>query len=76
MSLHSSWIWTARVRCPPAAIYYVYMGLGDRDAVFEYMEKAYRERWSDVVWIKATPEYDWLRSDPRFQAFLRRMKFE
>lgn len=61
---------------PPAAIYYVHMGLGDRDATFEYMEKAYRDRWSDMAWIKSAPEYDWLRSDPRFQAFMRKMKLE
>ena len=48
---------------PPAAIYYVYMGLGDRDRTLEWMEKAYAGRWSDVVWIKAAPEYDWIRDD-------------
>jgi hypothetical protein len=49
------------------------VGLGDRDATLECLERAYRERWSDVVWIKSAPVYDWLRSDPRFQALLRKM---
>ena len=41
----------------------------------EYMEKAYRERWSDVVWIKSAPEYDVLRSEARFVALLSKMRF-
>ena len=39
------------------------------------MEKAYRERWSDVVWIKSAPEYDVLRSEARFVALLSKMRF-
>ena len=61
---------------PPPAIYYVYMGLGDRDRTLEWMEKAYAGRWSDVVWIKAAPEYDWIRDDPRFQALLKKLKLD
>ena len=61
---------------PPPAIYYVYMGLGDRQGALEWMEKAYAGRWSDVVWIKAAPEYDWLRDDPRFQALLKKLKLD
>jgi hypothetical protein len=29
-----------------------------------------------VVWIKTGPEYDWLRSDPRFQSLLKKMKLD
>jgi TolB-like protein/Tfp pilus assembly protein PilF len=61
---------------PPPAIYYVYMGLGDRQGTLEWMEKAYAERWSDLVWMKASPEYDWVREDPRFQALLKRLKLD
>ena len=59
----------------PPAIFYVHLGLGNLDATMNYMEKAYRERWSDVVWIKSAPEYDVLRSDPRFVALLAKMRF-
>jgi TolB-like protein/Tfp pilus assembly protein PilF len=61
---------------PPPAIYYVYMGLGDRQGTIEWMEKAYAGRWSDLVWTKASPEYDWIREDPRFQALLRKLKLD
>jgi adenylate cyclase len=59
---------------PAPAILYVNMGLGNRDATFEYMERAYRERWNDVVFIKTPPIYDALRSDPRFTALLEKMR--
>ena len=57
----------------PPAVYYVYMGLGDRARARDWMEKAYTGRWSDVVWIKSAPEYDGLRDDPRFQALLEKL---
>lgn len=60
----------------PPAMYYVYLGLQDADAAMEWMEKAYAERWSDVIWIKTAPEYDWLRPDPRFRALLKKMKLD
>ncbi len=34
---------------PPGAALYAYMGLGDREATMEWLEKAYAGRWSDVV---------------------------
>jgi len=61
---------------PPGAILYIYMGLGDRDGTMEWLEKAYAGRWSDVVWIKSAPEFDWLRADPRFQSLLKKLKLD
>jgi hypothetical protein len=61
---------------PPPAMWYVYLGLQDAEAALDWMEKAYAARWSDVIWIKTGPEYDWLRSNPRFQAFLKKMKLD
>jgi adenylate cyclase len=61
---------------PPPAVYYAYMGLRDRKGTLEWMEKAYTGRWSDMVWIKAGPEYDWLRDDPKFQSLLRKLKLD
>jgi tetratricopeptide (TPR) repeat protein len=61
---------------PPPAVYYVYLGLGDREKTMDWLEKAYAGRWSDVAWINSGPEYDWLRDDPRFQALIRKLKFD
>ena len=59
----------------PTSTFYVYVGLGDRDRAFADIEKFRQERWGDIVWIKTDPVYDPLRSDPRFDAFLKKMAF-
>ena len=54
----------------------VYASLGDKDKAFEYLEKAYQERSSDLPYfLRADLRIDNLRSDPRFQDLLRRMNF-
>lgn len=52
-----------------------YVGLGQIDQAFEWLEKAYEERDHWLVFLKEVPEFDSLRSDPRFQDLLRRMNF-
>jgi len=47
--------------------------LGEKDLAFEYLEKAYQDRDAQVVWLRVDPFFDQLRSDPRFDALLRRM---
>lgn len=51
----------------------VYTGLGDKDRAFEWLDKAYNERSSELPWIKADPRMDPLRSDPRYRNLLLRM---
>jgi eukaryotic-like serine/threonine-protein kinase len=51
----------------------VYVGLGEREQAINWLEKAYEERDSLLPWIKVSPIFDSLRSDPRFQDLLRRM---
>ena len=50
-----------------------YAKLGDRDKGFEYMEKLYQGRSPVLVWLKVSPAFDGLRSDPRFADFMRRV---
>jgi Tfp pilus assembly protein PilF len=57
---------------PAWAIATVYVGLGDKDAAFQWFEKAVEER-GELAWFKRDPLYDTVRSDPRFQDLLRRM---
>jgi tetratricopeptide (TPR) repeat protein len=47
--------------------------LGEIDLAFEYLEKAYQDRDTQVVWLKVDPFCDPLRSDRRFDTLLRRM---
>jgi len=60
----------------PYMIATVYASLGEKDKAFEYLEKAYQERSSDLPYfLKADLRMDSLRSDPRFQDLLRHMNF-
>jgi tetratricopeptide (TPR) repeat protein len=57
----------------PAAFVNVYIGLGDKDKAFEWLEKAFAERSNYVAYLKVFPIADPLRSDPRFSDLLRRI---
>ncbi len=57
----------------PSAPAIVCAGLDDADCAFEWMERAYAEHAEGVVYLKAQPFFDGLRSDPRRIAFLRRI---
>jgi TolB-like protein/DNA-binding winged helix-turn-helix (wHTH) protein/tetratricopeptide (TPR) repeat protein len=51
----------------------IHAGLGDKDKVFEWLEKAFDDRSVvSVGYIKTNPMFDPLRSDPRFADLLRR----
>jgi len=52
----------------------IYAGLGEKDQAFEWLEKSYEDRSiANLAEIKVDPQFDPLRSDPRFQDLLRRM---
>jgi TolB-like protein/DNA-binding winged helix-turn-helix (wHTH) protein/Tfp pilus assembly protein PilF len=53
----------------------VYAGLDETDKSLELLEQAFQEKSLDASWhINADLRLDSLRSDPRFQALLRRVK--
>ncbi len=57
----------------PLLVARVYAALGDADAAFEWLEKAYEGRSVGVTWIRDQRLFDPLRPDPRFQDLLRRI---
>ena len=57
----------------PPALANVYMGLGNKDQAFFWLEKAYQERSNYLAYLKVFPGADTLRSDPRLNDLLRRM---
>lgn len=61
---------------PPLAFAWFYAGLGEKNQAFEWLQKAYEERSSWLIFLKVHPRYDNLRSDPRFIALLKRMGLE
>ena len=54
----------------------LYLGLGDLDMVFEIFEKAYETREPHIPFLKVTPEWDPIRSDPRFRELLKKLNLE
>jgi TolB-like protein/Tfp pilus assembly protein PilF len=57
----------------PMAFVYVYIGLGDKDRAFAWLEKAYQERSNHIAFFKVSPTVDSVRSDVRFGDLLRRI---
>jgi TolB-like protein/DNA-binding winged helix-turn-helix (wHTH) protein/Tfp pilus assembly protein PilF len=51
----------------------IYAGLGEKDAAFAGLEKAFEERATYILALKYAPFYDPLRSDPRFDDLLKRL---
>jgi TolB-like protein/Tfp pilus assembly protein PilF len=53
-----------------------YASIGEQDLAFQWLEKAYEERSPLLAYAKVMPNYDSLRTDPRFQALLHRLGLE
>lgn len=58
---------------PPCLIAALYMGLDQKDQAFEWLDKAYRERSSELHELKINPLWDDLRQDPRFSEMLKKI---
>jgi tetratricopeptide (TPR) repeat protein len=54
-------------------IAYIYVGIGDRERVFQQLQKAYERRDPDLPYINADPIMRPLRQDPRFVAMLKKV---
>ena len=57
----------------PFQIALIYTGLGENDQAFEWLQKAKTEHDPFLIYIKTDPNFDSLRGEPRFQAFLQRI---
>lgn len=60
---------------PPYAMALVHAGLGERDAVFDWLERAYAARDVHLIYLPVDPKWDPYRADPRFSALLARAGF-
>ena len=60
---------------PSFAFAEIYAGLRDKLQTLDALEKSYEERAWFLTWLDTAPEFDFIRSEPRFQTLLRRMNF-
>jgi len=58
---------------PAAAFVNAYLGLGDKEEAFIWLEQAYKEHSNILLWVKVHPYFDPLRDDPRFKDLVRRV---
>jgi TolB-like protein/DNA-binding winged helix-turn-helix (wHTH) protein/Flp pilus assembly protein TadD len=60
---------------PPFAMALVYAGLGEKDAAFDWLERAYTARDVHLIFLPVDAKWDDYREDPRFVALLSRCGF-
>jgi TolB-like protein/Flp pilus assembly protein TadD len=51
----------------------IYVGLGENDLAFEWLEKAFEARAVNLIWLNVEPIFDSLRVDARYPPLLRRI---
>ena len=64
---------SARERVQARVFAWSYAGVGDTAQTLAWLEKAYAEHSGELVTLKVSPAYDFLRGDPRFQRLLERV---
>jgi adenylate cyclase len=57
----------------PTSVAMLYARIGEKDKAMQYLEQGFREHTRAIVNLKAEPQLDNLRSDPRFQDLIKRM---
>jgi serine/threonine-protein kinase len=51
----------------------IYIGLGDNDKAFDWLERSYAEHFTTLIFLTTEPIYEDLRPDPRFADLVRRL---
>ena len=58
---------------PAGAFVNAYLGLGDNEQTFYWLEQAYKEQSNILQFLKSHPYFDPIRNDPRFADLVRRV---
>lgn len=70
-AIASGYGWCDYVRYQDLAA--VQVRLGEFDTAFQSLERSYTRREAELIYLKIQPDWDSVRSDPRFQNLLRRI---
>jgi tetratricopeptide (TPR) repeat protein len=60
----------------PVVIAQAYLGTGEKDQTFAWLEKAYAQHFNELTSLKVNPIFDPLRGDERFRNLVRRVGLE
>jgi TolB-like protein len=60
---------------PSFTVAEIYAGLKDVPRTLDALDKSYEERAWFLTYLNTAPEFDFIRSEPRFQSLVRRMNF-
>jgi len=58
---------------PPVNFAAIYVGLGEIDTAFEWIDKGFDEHETVMPFYKVAPDFDNYRSDPRFEKLLKKL---
>jgi tetratricopeptide (TPR) repeat protein len=64
---------TSKEYVSPGAFAVLYAGLGEKEQTLESLERAYAAKDPQMQFLKVDPDYDFLRSDERFTALMRKV---
>jgi len=53
----------------------IYAGIGEKELAFQWLEKSYETHEVEMIWLKIEPQFQALRSDPRFGEMLEKVGF-
>ena len=57
----------------PLALADISATLEQRDQTILYLEETFDQHAPALIWLKLSPHFDWLHSDPRYQALVKRI---
>ena len=57
----------------PFYVAFLYAGLNDREQAIAWLGKAYDDRSNNMIFLNVNPQFDSLRSEPKFQNLLHRI---
>jgi predicted Zn-dependent protease len=57
----------------PFYVAFLYIGLGDREQAVAWLDRGYDDRSNNMIFLNVVPQFDTLRSEPRFQGLRHRI---